>query len=280
MLNETAMLVSLSIGQPKQQRVDKKATDDVLLANSAARDSARVVKTLFNAKMYDPIKKLINEIRSYHYDHTLPWAGGSQILSNEGFMEYTTEMRKYRSRFEKLADKFAEEYTLQLLKAEEDLGALYDPSDYPSVRNVRSRFRLDISFLPVPTANDFRVEGIDEAEKVLIQAQIQSDTSAAMTGAMDEAYQRLRKAVGHMADKLSDSQAVFRDTLTGNVSELCDILPGLNLTGDPTLTDFIEQAKGLVTHAPDKLRKDNTLRQDVAKQAKQVTSLLDTYLGG
>lgn len=281
MLHHNAMLVYLSIKQPKQERVDKRITEDLLTAHGSARDSAKVVKVLFDPASYKPIKKLINEIRSYHYSRTLPWLdGGQRILSSAGFMTYTEQMREYRAQLMTLVDEFVSTYQDQLNAAKLRLNGMFKQEDYPDPTTVRERFSLDLSYCPVPTSGDFRVEGIDSAEKALIQAQLDERQNAATQQAMAEAYSRLREAVKHMADKLKDPKAIFRDSLVDNLQELVDVLPSLNLTGDPRLEELRQEVDAQLAGCdPKDLRQNEDFRKEVATDAQAIVDKMAGFMG-
>ena len=58
-----------------------------------------------------------------------------------------------------------------------------------------------------------------------------------------------------MAEKLADSDKIFRDSLINNLCDLCDLLPKLNITGDKNLDNMrkeIEQQ--LCRYMPENLR--------------------------
>jgi hypothetical protein len=287
MLNNSALLVSLSIGQPKLTRSDREATTDVCFSNQAAAGAAKVVKNLFDPADYKPITQLIGQIRTVHYARTLPWLdSGARILSNAGFLAYTQEVSKYRAEFDKLTAAFCADYSDKLDRAKAVLGSLYRAADYPSVEEVRSRFTFDVNFSPIPQGSDFRVEGIEEAQKALIQAELDKRQVEATEKAMEDVADRIREAVGNLAGKLTETRkakdgstapAIFRDSLVDNVIELVDLLPTLNLTGDPEITRIgIELKKKLKGITAESLRSSDSLR---AKTAREAQSIVDK-LGG
>ena len=80
---------------------------------------------------------------------------------------------------------------------------------------------MDMAVFPVPS-NDFRVS-IGDAELERIQQDVEARVENSAQQAMKEAWQRLYDRVKHMAEKLADPKAVFRDTLVENTKEVCSI---------------------------------------------------------
>ncbi len=280
MLNKTAMLVTLSITQPRQSKVDKPSTEKILRESGADRKTAKVVKELFDPDLYRPVKQLINEVRTYHYSRTLPWLdSGQRILSAQGFMTYTEKMREFRAAFEQVSGDFVATYQDQLNAARTRLNGLFRADDYQTPGEVAEQFTFSTTFQPVPDAGDFRVDGIAEAETARIQAEIAARQRQATEQAMKDAYGRLFDAVSHMRDKLTDPDATFRNSLVGNLQELVEILPTLNLTSDPKLEELIRTVeKSLAPVDPQTLRDDKTARKETAKAAQAIVDKMSAFM--
>lgn len=285
MLTTKTMLVFLNISQPKLSRVDNKATKEVCDAKAAKRGAANVTKVLFDPADYSPITALIGQIRKTHYARTLPWLdSGQRILSSEGFLSYTDEMRGLTSQFDRLTREFCDKYEVNLERSKLMLADLFNEFDYPSVEAVRDRFGINLSYSPVPDAGDFRVEGIEEIETARIKADLVGRQSMAIEAAMKDVADRLKNVVGSIATKLTEKRttqdvdgckvekdAIFRDSLIYNAKELVALLPSLNISGDPAITLVGQQlAKQLEGVEPEALRKKPEAKKDLAKAAQSI----------
>jgi hypothetical protein len=80
-----------------------------------------------------------------------------------------------------------------------------------------------------------------------------------------------------MATKLTDPDEIFRDSLVTNIQEIADILHDLNLAGDRKLDALIPKLHSLAAIEPEKLRKDNTLREETADDATQLAAKVAEY---
>ena len=63
----------------------------------------------------------------------------------------------------------------------------------------------------------------------------------------------------------------FKDTIVGNMIDICEVLPRLNLTGDADLANYCELVKSKLTNydAAD-LREDENLRKTAADEAQAI----------
>lgn len=279
-ITEKAMLVNLSISQWTARRFDRKATNRVIEDFSAGPDSGRFNKLLVDLVAVKRYQKAANEARVFHYENTLPWGDDdSRILPASNYLPYTKKMRELRSSFEAAVDEFVSEYPDLINRAQRDLNGLFSPEDYPEVGSLHSKFRFSVSVSPVPDSGDFRVSlSQDEVEQ--IKADIEARVKDSVSSAMRDAWNRLYQAVKHMVEKLRDRDSIFRDSLVGNIAELCDILPRLNLTGDSNLAKMIYEAKmSLASLDPEILRKYELERKAAADKAENVLSKMSAYVG-
>ena len=95
---------------------------------------------------------------------------------------------------------------------------------------------------------------------------------------MSDCFNRLHDVVRKAADKLTDKTAIFRDSLITNIQDLVDLLPRLNLTGDPRLEDLRrEVADKLLGYEPEALRRDQFARQETAQAAEKILAAMAGY---
>jgi hypothetical protein len=190
-----------------------------------------------------------------------------------------TEWRKHKRECEALVEEFLAHYEQDREIAKRVLGDLYDEKDYPDTEQVRAKFMIDLTLMPIPT-NDFRVE-ISESEHARIQQEVEERVTQAGQQAMMEVWQRLYDKVSHITEKLSDHKAIFRDSMIENARELCELLPRLNFTDDPNLETMRQEVEAkLARNHPDALRNDPILRREKAEEAKEIMDKMKAFMGG
>ena len=279
-ISDKAMLVRLSISQWTARRLDVQATREVIQNYQAKPDAGRFNKLLVDVCAVKRYQKAANEARVFHYANTLPWGNDdSRILPAANYSAYSSKMREFRAAFDAAVDEFIGDYPGLISQAERDLNGLFRAADYPTAAALRFKFGFDYSVFPIPDSDDFRVSlADDEVER--IRAEIQGRAESSVNDAMADCWARLYAAVKHMADKLREPEAIFRDSLIGNIGELCDVLPRLNLTGDAKLTAVLDEARAaLVPLSPDKLRKFEVERKSAALAADGILAKMAGYCG-
>lgn len=246
-ISSSSMLVELNISVWTGNKVDKTVTRQVTDDNSATSDAGQFRKNLTaGSSLRKELADYAAACRLRHNQLTMPWADrGPRLLPTSLFFDYKAEMNGRQTYFEDKQEQFFRDYPRLLADAPKHLGALYDPEDYPSVEEVRSKFGFRLVFTPVPESGDFRLD-LPKQELEEMRAQYDTAFDSRLAEAMREPWDRLHKTLSGMTKKLSDVEAApdgtvtrWHDTFIGNAAELCKMLTHLNLTKDPTL----EQAR-------------------------------------
>jgi hypothetical protein len=279
MLNDRALLVSLSISQWTARKLDKKATKEVADNNRASTSAGRYNKSLLPLNdLLAHVHQKTGLIREKFAKNTLPWGvDGTRILPSANYLQFMQDFRKEKSEWQSLTRQFIDNYEDLVDEAKRWLGDLYDEKDYPSKLAVIEKFNMDLMVLPVP-ANDFRVQ-LSSDELSRLQEEMEGRMATVQQEAMMDAWGRLYKHVQHIADKLADPKGIFRDSMLDNAVETCDLLTRLNIADDPNLEAMRREVESkLVSHHPDSLRNDPDLRQDTAAEARKIMDLMGGFM--
>lgn len=286
-LGERAMLVSMTIRRWHPHITDKQISDKVAEDHNAKHDAGKYRKRVLPKEALFKLASIGNKLRALHYYRTLPWTDeGYRILSSAGYLEYTEKARQ-------LIDQYNEEWQTNFLPNYQQFkddwkvrtGSMYKEEDYPPVSALKEKFGVDISIRPLPTAEDFRVQvGDDEVKR--IRKSIEEESKKTVEAAMKEVWGRLRDVVAHMAERLNaykvtedGTEGKFRDSLVGNIAELLDVVPSLNLTQDPALDQFAADIrKRLTAVTATVLRDDETVRKATAAAAEDILAKMAGYL--
>jgi len=283
-----AMVVSLSISQWSGRRLDREITDEVNSQHNAAADAGRYNKLLLPKEALDPIVKVVSETRTEFLKRTLPWIdNGGRIMAADAYLAHMAWIRAQRSKFDAAVDEFIRDYPGYVQAARVRLNGMFKDEDYPTADQLRGKFAMECTVLPVPTSDDFRVT-MSEAQAAHIRADIERQVSEATTTAVKDVYRRIANVTERMVDRLNAykpaarkgerSEGIFTFTLVENVRDLIAILPALNITGDPALTAMADKLKPLVEWDASVLREDEGKRRDVAATAEQILAQVSGFL--
>ena len=159
MITDRAMLVRLSISVWAAKKGDRRANRAVENAFGIvdANKAGNYTKWLVGQESIQRLTKLTTEIRTWHYQNTLPWTDdGARLLPTANFADYSAKMRAYHQQFDAEVQTFIRNYPDIVAEARIRLNGLFNPADYPS--NITERFGWGIEVSPVPQARDFRVD--------------------------------------------------------------------------------------------------------------------------
>ena len=282
-----AMLCSLSISMWSARKHDPDASQEIAQRHGAQADAGRYHKVLLPKEALGEVQKIVSDARQEHYFMTLPWDdNGYRVLPSAAYMDHTEKMRELSKRFTPAVEALAKEFGNLVEQARVRLGGLFRSEDYPSPDELRSKFSFETKVMPLPDAGDFRVTLGDE-EKERIKRQITATVEASLQLASRELWQRLYEAVSHLADRLHAYKVTdegvehpFRDSVVTNLVKLVDVLPKLNVTGDPELERLASEVRASLLVDPQELRKSESIRSETAKNATAIANRMAAYMGG
>ncbi|MDM0116887.1 hypothetical protein QTI66_32695 [Variovorax sp. J22R133] len=268
MIQAKAMLADLSISIWTAQKHDKKVSAEVEKSHGA-HDAGRFNKALIDKAHLEPLMKLAGELRTYHYQRTLPWTDkGQRLLPSMLFMEYSAEIRKFKAEFSKRVQDFLAIYPRLVQDASVRLNTMFKPDDYPKAYEIADKFSIDIEFMPVPAAHDFRVDLAEDA-KDEIQKSITQAVSQRQAKAVKDCYSRVQEVVKRISETCSKEKPRIYDTLIENARDLVGVLSGLNITNDPDITRLEQEVAAMLVD-PQTLRDSPDARKKIADAADAI----------
>jgi len=266
------MVVNLSISQWSARKHDKTASAEVE-RNHGAHDAGRFNKLLLAQESIKEISKIAGSARTFHYENTLPWSdNGDRVLPAGNYFTYTSKLQSIKMEFEDAVYNFCNNYDSLVSDAKVRLNSLFNQGDYPHPSQIASKFSINVSFMPVPDVEDFRVSLTDD-EVMKIKSEISNELSSRVDQANSDLIQRCKDAVSHMAVTLSDPDKVFRDSLVNNIFSLVNLIPALNFSGNANLSNACV-AMGNLCVDPEQLRTVPAFRKEIADKAKAVLNTL------
>ena len=274
-----AMLASLHISQWTTRKHDKRVSREVNDKYGGSKEAGRFNKVLVDKESVKDIQAVISKARAFHMEQTLPWGErGERLLPSKNYNDYARQMRVYNEDFERAVDAFVSDYHQVIFDARQNLGGLFCRQDYPGADEIREKFAFRTAISPVPTAEDFRVSLAHE-EVESIRQDIEDRVAQAHVAATRDLWHRLYDVVGRMVERLSDPEAVFRDSLVGNIAHLTELLPRLNMDDDPHLESMRREIEtSLCQYSPAQLRSDKHARRVAANTARDVLTTMEGYM--
>ena len=285
-LTRDAMLVSLRINNWSGRRYDREASNDVAVRNDADPSAGRYNKRLLPKTAFAAMTKTMSKARSLHYEHTLPWDDtGSRLLTTANYDHYTDTIDEFVEQLVTERNAFILDYDANIGQARIGLGGLFRTEDYPSKDSLRHRFAIQYRIVPVPNPDHFLADlAAGDADRVKLD--IEHLVQERLQDAITDLYKRLGEAVDHVVKRLDvDAEGkplVFRNSLIGNIRDLVDIVPRLNIFGDERLAQLCQQVKDRIASVdPDELRPSTSYnpatRQRVKRDAEDLAAKFAGY---
>ena len=285
-LTRDAMLVSLRINNWSGRRYDREASDDVAVRNDADPSAGRYNKRLLRKEAFAAMTRTMSKARALHYENTLPWDdAGSRLLTTANYDHYTAAVEELAEQLVTERNAFIHDYDSNIDQARIGLGGLFRTEDYPAKDSLRHRFAIKYRIVPVPNPEHFLADlAAGDADRVKrdIEALVQERLQDAIT----DLYKRLGEAVDHVVKRLDvDAEGkplVFRNSLIGNIRDLVDIVPRLNIFGDERLAQLCQQVKDRIASVdPDELRPSSSFspvtRARVRRDAEDLAAKFAGY---
>ena len=296
-LSERAMLMTLSLTAWSARKLDRKVTDKVNTDHGASHDAGRWNKQLLSKDALAEIARLDAEIRAHYYAVTSPWLDreGTRILSSVHAVSELQWFKTKRYEREDAVSRFVSGYPSFVDAAKIKLNGMFSEDDYPPASTIAGKFRFAVSVDNVPDSEDFRVAMADgQAED--IKREIEARSNAAVETVIRDCYSRISETVGRMSERLkaykpkirtsgpmgdmgdARAEGIFRDSLVENVRELVALLPALNISGDPALTQIAARMQALTVEDASALRDNVQARETVARDADAILADVQAFL--
>jgi len=277
-LSSASMLVDFSASVYTARKKDVSASEELETIKKADPNVANVHKKLLgNCPELVAIQKFVGNTRNAHSSMTLPWSDmGMRLLPTSTFFKYKQHMTKAEQEFHTLVEKFFDIYEDAVVNAQTLLGDLYNPANYPPLDVLRHKFGWRLSFVPLPTSGDFRVEMEQEQAKSLAE-EYDKHYSAMFGKAIDSMMGDLMKYLARLSDRLDyksqEDKKVFHDTVTSNITDMLENLLVPLADKDKRLHTLTRQLMDTFEGiSADALREDGALRQNTKQSVDDVIS--------
>lgn len=310
-IHEEALCISCNISQVKMRKLDKPTTNEVNELKQAKRGTAKVWKELFSREMRMKIETPANFLRGLINDYSHPWIERvSRIIPTPLYEKIQPHIALAKEEVEQSHIYFIGHYDEMIEAGRATLGQMFRESDYPSEASIDSYFRCIVAVNEVPIQvpsgslyallNDSLEHDKEDLRKVFEaaeKAQLQSVTFACaerVTKALSAIISRVNER--HSGKKINGKVPTYHDSLIGNVYDLVQILPELNLAHDPTIENLYIRLRndllgkldldGVTVHNADKIIKDKmkdmrenpTLENEVKSEAQNLLNIANSIL--
>jgi hypothetical protein len=278
-LETRGILVTLTQRAWKATATDRELAEATEQAAHAETGTMRVIKELTPKDVIQPIKYIMSVGRSEHYNMTVPGLmRGQQLLASAMFYDYLTVQKEIESIFLARVNHFLEIYPAIIEAAPARIGSGYKVEDFPSVNQIRSYFEYKYTFIPVPTIDDWRLEGLASVDQGNLKIEIEDQVKVMYNRATREMFDRAKEILTRVAKQAREytggpGSAQLRDATIENLKEMANLVVKMNVTDDPELSRIgYEMIEAFADEEGQKLRQDQTARERIAAAAERIAA--------
>lgn len=280
-IRNQAMLVSLNIGLFNPKKLDRSVTREVLISKNASANAGAFVKNILPDEAIKPIQAAGSALRAWVYTQTLPWNDESfRLLPVAQWDAFTDQLRARIASFNSLVDQFCAQYETHRDKALLQLGALANPKDYPPLSTVRTKFYINVNYTPLPDSRDFRLDDMPEEAMNELRANADLRVAEAVNEARNDLYRRLSERLEHIVKRMTEVSAKkegnrIHGSLLSNLSELCQLIPALNVTKDQELENLRQRVmREIAPFDIEDIRDNEDSRTDLKNKAASILAAM------
>lgn len=277
-LSGCAILGDINISVWSGKKLDREISDEVCDTKNAQSKKAAVVQKNLAAdyKKLEDLQKFASGVRNYVYIVSQPWSdSGTRLFSSAKFLDVKEKLSEMETEFWNMVDGVVADYSNFVSAQAFTLGNMFKRDDYPDPSTIRSKFKFNTNFYPVPVAGDFRVDM--QAEVVdYLKEQFERSYAERVNSAMQDAWDRTTKVINHISNKLAvkdeDKKTRLYASMFEEAEQLVDLLKGFNVANDPKLEQVRSELASVLDglkplgsweNAKDAVRKNPELRESV-----------------
>lgn len=244
-LAEKATLVKLTQRKPALVKRDQNLSAALQLQEGDR--SITVHRKLFKDK-HSPIHRIMQaagEVYAYHKQHTHPYLdGGTRLLPNALYFEYTQEMKHRIAKVERLLDLHMPDYDQLVADDMAYRGASAALTDYPTAAEFRACMTNTVRPVPLPDKRHFLFDLTDED-----MAEFERAEEEAAQLVATNTVQTMLKPVSDLLAKLEDYRGEqgqrWHNSVVQNVIDSCELARKIAIHPSDELLGYINELEQL-----------------------------------
>ena len=289
-LATSAVLVNAEVSVWSATKQDRVISNEVTTAKKADHSAGRYVKNLLAD---DPTHKQLLNYRQTVYNwlrrNTYDWSGSLRLLPVINLPKFKAEFHQHEKSYFALRDAFLDRYPTIVSNMAFKQGDMFDRSEYPSVDQIKDKFRIRLYVAEVPTS-DYRcsiAEDLAEDLKLTYQKQINDEIVPQVMADIASQFTEVMESISHCCghDEISsvdgEVKTKKRKIYEGTIEKaraLCETFRGFNLTNDAELAKASESLKNVLNGVDaDTLRESDAVRESVKSGVDDILSKFGSF---
>lgn len=289
-ISNNTVIISLTLGKPGNTRKVKGNEVEVLSTDEDGekpdQDMVRVSKVLLNSETLKQIGKKHSSIRRWVDEQCLPskfMKNGFGILRSTMIPKVNAQLDQDEADIKVLVEQFKQEYPSLVERSMGDLGALADPTNYPSAEKIVSKFvfmRQYLTFdVPRKVLGSISADLVLQEEKKIqeqmqqIVENIEANFVEMFSGLVDHLIECLRPDAEGKKKKVTDK---YVERFNG----FFDMFAAKDIGTNSELTKIIQETRDLVNGATaTEMNKSGNVREHILARMDEIKASIDNTIG-
>lgn len=261
-----------------RKAIDKKQKERAAGLFYAEGDMLSASKKLLDTKdkSYCAVTGILSRATELWKSYTVPYPEpGIRLIRRDRVEGFSNAMVGLNAELDQAVAALSENYHELRRRAQNQLGDLFNISDYPS--SISDEFSLTWDFPSVDPPAYLRE--LNPALYAQEEERIKRRFEEAVCLAEQSFVEEFSKLLGNLVDKMTDDNKTFKDSSVHKLWDFFEKFKELNVRSNPELDALVEQAKNCVSgQTPDQLRDNPGIRYIVGEALKHVNTNLESML--
>jgi len=229
---------------------------------------------------YREVTSVLRRAKAYWKSLTVPYPDkGTRLLLRDRVEDFNKQMERYQAALEEAVQKLQENYAEIRAQAQQTLGDLFDPYDYPG--SLVAEFELGWDWPNIEPPAYLKSVHPELYKQEMARIQSRFEEAVALT---EQAFvNKFHDLVARLSDRLKGGvdgkPKVFQASTVENLQGFFDEFKSLDIGSSHELTQLIEQAQAVVGGLDAKeLRSNEALRESVGGQLGGIEEALGSMM--
>jgi hypothetical protein len=290
-LATSAVLVNAEVSVWSATKQDRVISNEVTTAKKADHSAGRYVKNLLAD---DPTHKQLLNYRQTVYNwlrrSTYDWNGSLRLLPVVNLPKFKAEFQQHEKSYFALRDEFLNRYPTIVSNMAFKQGDMFDRNEYPSVDQIKDKFRIRLYVAEVPQS-DFRcsiAQDLAEDLKTTYQKQVNDEIVPQVMADIASQFMEVMESISHCCgvDEISSStdgevktkKRKIYETTVDKAKDLCNTFRSFNLTNDAEMAQASASLEKVLNGiSADDIRESDAVRESVKQGVDDILGKFGSF---
>ena len=290
-LATSAVLVNAEVSVWSATKQDRVISNEVTTAKKADHSAGRYVKNLLAD---DPTHKQLLNYRQTVYNwlrrSTYDWNGSLRLLPVVNLPKFKAEFQQHEKSYFVLRDEFLNRYPTIVSNMAFKQGDMFDRNEYPSVDQIKDKFRIRLYVAEVPQS-DFRcsiAQDLADDLKTTYQKQVNDEIVPQVMADIANQFMEVMESISHCCgvDEISTStngevktkKRKIYETTVDKAKDLCETFRSFNLTNDEQLARASASLEKVLSGvSAEDIRESDAVRESVKQGVDDILGKFGSF---